>query len=209
MTSVDISATIQALEYSCRNIEFGKVKIISNIIPYNLPNYIIHQPIHPITSIDQWNYSVIYELGNYVDTEFAILAHADGFVVNPDSWRDDFLDYDYIGAPWPLPKDNFSFRDISGKIIRVGNSVSLRSKRLIDLPAKIELEWKPFHGFYNEDGFICVNYRHEYTKRGLRFADIDVAKYFSHETMIPEIKNLRPFMFHRYAGTNAIYPKFK
>ena len=29
----------------------------------------------------------------------------DGFIVHPEMWRDEFLKYDYIGAPWPLPKE--------------------------------------------------------------------------------------------------------
>jgi hypothetical protein len=129
-------------------------------------------------------------------------------VVNPESWRDEFLNYDYIGAPWPLPNDNFSYRDINGNLIRQGNSVSLRSKKLLDVPIKLNLEWKPFHGFTNEDGFICVNYRHKYLEEGCEFADIDVAKYFSHESMIPEILGIEPFAFHNYNGTNLKYPKF-
>jgi len=136
------------------------------------------------------------------------LVHADGFVVNPSAWRDEFLDYDYIGAPWPLPKDDFSYRDINGKIFRVGNSVSLRSKRLLDLPIKLNLPWEPYHGFYNEDGFICGKNRHIYEANGMRFAPLDVAKYFSHETMIPEVRNIKPFAFHKWAGSNRAYPKF-
>ncbi len=161
-----------------------------------------------MNNIDEWNYSVIYNLGKYITTEFAILIHNDGFIVNPECWSDNFLNYDYIGAPWPIPNDNFSYRDINGELIRVGNSVSLRSKRLIDLPVELGLEWKPFHGFYNEDGFICVNYRHIYKKHGMKFADIDVAKYFSHEVVIPEILGIKPFAFHKWNGANNIYPKF-
>jgi hypothetical protein len=74
--------------------------------------------------------------------------------------------------------------------------VSLRSKRLIDLPVELNLEWKPFHGYYNEDGYIVVNYRHIYKEHGMKFADIDVAKYFSHETNVPEIQGITPFAFH-------------
>jgi hypothetical protein len=207
-TSVKIDKTIKALEHSCKGIKFGAVKLVSDIKPDNLPSPIEHEYCDKMSNIDEWNYAVIYKLGKYIETEFAILIHDDGFIVNPDSWRPEFLDYDYIGAPWPLPKDDFSYRDITGEIIRVGNSVSLRSKKLIDLPVKINLEWKPFHGYYNEDGFICVNNRHVYKEHGMKFADIDVAKYFSHEMMIPEIENIKPFAFHRHYGTNNIYPNF-
>lgn len=180
VTSVGLEPTINALEYSCQNINFGDVKLISDIKPNNLPSFIKYEYINKISSIDQWNHDIIYKLPKYIDTEFALLIHADGFVVNPDSWRDEFLQYDYIGAPWPIPNDDFSYRDINNNLIRVGNSVSLRSKKLLDLPNQLNMEWKAFHGFYNEDGFICVNNRHIYEANGCKFADINVAKYFSH-----------------------------
>ena len=122
--------------------------------------------------------------------------------------KNNFLNYEYIGAPYPLPQDNFSYRDIDGNLIRVGNSVSLRSKKLLDLPIQLGLEWKSFHGYYNEDGYICVNYRHKYLENGIKFANIDVAKYFSHEMMIPEVQGIKPFAFHRHYGTNSIYPNY-
>lgn len=200
MTSVKIPQTIKALQYSCRGINFGEVKIISDIKPENIPNGIIHEFTEKMSNIDEWNHDIIYKLGNHVNTEFAILIHDDGFIINPKMWREEFLEYDYIGAPWPLPSDDFSFRDINGEIIRVGNSVSLRSKKLIDLPVKLNLEWKPFHGYYNEDGFICVNYRHIYKEHGMKFADIDIAKYFSHETQLPETIGIEPFAFHGKKG---------
>jgi hypothetical protein len=207
-TSVKIPQTIKALEYSCRGIKFGAVKLVSDIKPDDLPDYMTHEYTDKMSNIDEWNYATIYKLGKHIDTEFAMLIHDDGFIVNPESWRDEFLDYDYIGAPWALPNDDFSFRDINGEIIRVGNSVSIRSKRLIDLPVELNLEWKPFHGFYNEDGFICVNYRHIYKEHGMKFADLEVAKYFSHETMIPEVLGIKPFAFHKWGGSNFMYPRF-
>ncbi len=44
-----------------------------------------------------------------------------------------------------------------------------------------------------------------YLEEGCVFADIDVAKYFSHESMIPEIQGIKPFAFHNYLGTNNQY----
>ena len=208
LTSVKIPQTIKALEYSCREIKFCDVKLASDIKPDNLPSYIKHEYTPKSSNIDEWNYNIIYNLPKHVETEFCILIHDNGFVVNANSWRDEFLNYDYIGAPWPIPNDNFSYRDINGELIRQGNSVSLRSKKLLDIPINLNLEWKPFHGYTNEDGFICVNYRHKYVEQGCKFADIDVAKYFSHESMIPEILGIEPFAFHNYLGTNLKFPKF-
>jgi hypothetical protein len=208
LTSVKLDKTIKALEYSYQDINFGAIKLVSHEKPANLPDKIQHEFCPRMSNIDEWNYAAIYELPKHVDTEFCILIHDDGFIVNSDSWRPEFLDYDYIGAPWPLPNDDFSFKDINGELIRVGNSVSLRSKKLLDLAIDLPIEWKPFHGFYNEDGFICVNNRHIYKEHGCNFAYLDIAKYFSHETMIPEIQGIKPFAFHRHYGTNNIYPNY-
>jgi len=208
LTSIRIPQTIQALQYSCNNIKFGDVKLLSDIKPNNLPSNVKHEFTEKSSNIDEWNYNIIYNLPKHIDTEYAILIHDNGFVVNPESWREEFLEYDYVGAPWPLPNDDFSYRDINNVLIRQGNSVSLRSKKLLDIPNKLNLEWKAFHGYTNEDGFICVNYRHKYLEEGCKFADIEIAKYFSHESMIPEIKGIKPFAFHNYLGTNSIYPKF-
>jgi hypothetical protein len=135
-----------------------------------------------------------------------MLIHADGFIVNPNSWRNEFLDFDYIGAPFP--ENNPLLKDINGNQIRVGNSVSIRSKRLMDLPKKINMRWESFNGLYNEDGWICINNRHIFEEYGMKFADISIAKYFSHETMVSEIFGIKPFAFHRWNGSNSGYPRF-
>ena len=204
VTSVRIDEHVNALQYSCKDISFGCVKILSHETPTNLSSNIIWQPIDKLNNIDEWNYFMIYNLTQYIDTDYIMLIHDDGFIINSTAWRDEFLEYDYIGAPWPIPSDSLSYRDINGELIRVGNSVSLRSKRVLDLPSQLNLEWKPFHGFYSEDGFICVNYRHEFIKHGCKFADIGVAKYFSHETELIETIGIAPFAFH---GKHSIYRK--
>jgi hypothetical protein len=41
--------------------------------------------------MSRWlSYAAIYEPGKHVDTEFAILVHEDGFIVNPECWSDEF-----------------------------------------------------------------------------------------------------------------------
>lgn len=169
----------KAIDKSCEGIDFGAVKLIWD---------------EKCTSIDIWNYKIIYELPSYIDTEFALLIHGDGYVVNPQAWQDTFLAFDYIGAPWPLPVDNFSYRDESGEIVRVGNSVSLRSKKLMDLIKT--REWKSYYGNTNEDGFICCHNRKWLESQGCKFAPLEVAKYFSKEHEIPENVGIETFAFH-------------
>ncbi len=193
LTGKNIEGHQKALDYSCLGIEFGAVKLINS----------------PSKSIDEWSQKIVYDLGDYVDTEFALLIHDDGFVVHPERWNPEWLQYDFIGSPFPMPRDTFSYRDIHGNIQRVGNSVSLRSKKLLDLPKKIGMEWKPFHGFYNEDGYISVNMRHVFEEHGCVFAPFDVAIHFGRETPLPENKNIQPFVFHKNKGENKKYPNFE
>lgn len=203
MTSVKVPETIRALQMSSKNISYAAVKLITHSQPEDLPNHIQYCHIPQITSIDQYSYDMIYNLGKYIETDYALVIQYDGYVVNPHCWKEEFLKYDYIGAPFPLPRDSFSYRDANNNIFRVGNGgFSLRSKKLIDLPNLLKMEWKPFHGFYNEDGFICAMNRHIYEANGCKFAPIEVAKYFSHETNIPEIAGIMPFGFH---GKNSRY----
>ncbi len=210
-----VEETLFALKHSMKQLDFEKVVLVSHYKPFNYfspdigPVFPIeHRSIHKMKNVDEWSYEVTYNLKNYVDTEFCLLIHADGFVVNPNQFRPEFLEYDYIGAPWPMPTDDFSYRDDEGEIVRVGNSVSFRSKKLLELPSKINLPWEPFHGYYNEDGFICVKNKKLFEGYGIKFAPIDVAKFFSHENMIPEIEGIKPFVFHKWFGTNKHYPRF-
>ena len=203
MTSILIDETIKALKYSCKDIEFGSVKLISDKLPNNLPNDIIFEYTDPISSINEWNKRIIYNLTDYVDTEFCILIHDDGFVVNAESWRDEFLEYDYIGAPW----GHKHLLDKNGEIITNGNSVSLRSKKLLDIPKKTNMPWIPYHGDFNEDTQICVWNRNLFLDNGCNFASFDIAKYFSHEEIFPEYENIKPFFFHNFGGGNEKYKK--
>ncbi len=179
LTNKDFEGHKKALDKSCEGIEWGGVKLIWD---------------KKCNSIDDWNRKIIYELPNYVDTSHCLLFHADGYVIHPERWNEEWLGYDYIGAPWPMPVDDYSYRDEAGDIVRVGNSVSLRSKKLMERIAKFE--WKPYYGNTNEDGFISVHHRKELESEGFKFAPIEVAVHFSKEHEIPENVGLETFAFH-------------
>lgn len=192
--STNVLGMAHALEYSCKDIKWGAVKLVTEI---------------HCKTIDEWNHAIIFDLRRYVDTKFCLLVHPDGFVVNAESWRPEFLDYDYIGAPWPMPTDDYSYRTPDGEIVRVGNSVSIRSKEMLELPYQLELAWHPYYGNTNEDGFLTCHNRRLFQQFGARFAPIEVAKYFSREMDIPENADVdKPFAFHLHdtkIGRNQEY----
>lgn len=191
---VRVPETLKALRYSMLGLEFGSVKLLTSID--------IQDDVVEVIKIDELNYEgynkfIVYELYKYIDTDFALIIQDDGYVINPHLWNNIFLKYDYIGAPWPYPSDDFSFRDPFGNVIRVGNGgFSLRSKKLLAMPSYLNMEWKSYFGYFNEDGFVAVHNRHLFEENSCKYAPIEVAKYFSHESDIEENKGITPFGFH-------------
>ncbi len=209
MTSVNIYETVKAMEYSMRGIEFGDAVLITHKRPCYLPKNIRYSHTDILDDIDKFNYKMVYELRDHIRTDFCLIVHADGFVIHPENWSDEFLEYDYIGSPWPLPKNDYAYRDSEGNICRVGNSVSLRSKRLLDFPVTHNLKWeKVFDGFYNEDIFLCCHAKPLMEKEGLKWAPLELAVKFGREHPLPENRGIEPFVFHKWWGENKNYPRF-
>ncbi len=210
MTSVNLYETVKAMKFSMREIRFGDAVLISDRKPFYLPKNIRFSKTDKLDDIDKFNYKMTYELGSHIRTDYALIVHADGFVVNPDKWRDEFLDYDYIGAPWPLPQNDYAYRDKKGNICRVGNSVSIRSKRLMDFPSEHHVKWeKVYDDVYNEDVFLCCHIRNEMEEYGLSWAPFETALFFGREHPLPENEGIEPFAFHKWAGENASFPRFQ
>lgn len=179
LTNKDFEGHKKAIDKSCDGINFGAVKLIWD---------------EKCNSIEEWNRKIIFDLPKYIDTTHALLIHADGYVINRNKWNREWLNYDYIGAPWPIPADDYSYRDESGEIQRVGNSVSLRSKKLMDLVATRPMEFH--YGNNNEDGQICCWNRKWLESQGCKFAPFEVAIHFSKEHNIPENAGIDTFCFH-------------
>jgi hypothetical protein len=196
VTSVNAERAAQALHYSMREINFSRVLLFTDK-DINT-NGITTIKIDKLDYIG-YSYFITYELHKYIETDHVLIIQDDGFVVNPDKWNNEFLNFDYIGAPFPVPQqnDSVSYRDPFGQLIRVGNGgFSLRTKKLLSLPTILNLEWKPYFGFYNEDGFFAVHNRHIFEENGCVFAPIEIASEFSHEHDVEETKNKIPFGFH-------------
>ncbi len=210
MTSVNVYETVRAMAYSMRDIEFGDAVFISHRRPLYLPRGVRFGKIDRLKGIDAFNYACVYKLKDYIKTDYMLLVHADGFVVHPECWDDEFLKYDYIGSPWPLPEDDRSYRDAAGNISRVGNSVSIRSKRLLEYPDAHAMPWCPMlDGSYNEDIYLCCLFKNEMESAGLTWAPFETALRFGREKPLPENAGKDTFIFHKWWGENEKYPQFR
>lgn len=174
LNCVDPELGVKALKYSCRNIQFGRVILITHERPKNLPDDI---ELILIDKLDHTGTSKFHieHFHKYIQTPYVISVETDGFILNPHMWTDEFLEYDYIGAPWPaLPWNRAN---------RVGNGgFRLESKKLLNLLSGIV--WNGQH----DDVMITNTFKNYFEYYGCKFPSIEIAAKFSLEHKIPEIE---------------------
>ena len=211
-TTSDIEGTIKAVHTSMNGVNYGAIKLVTtkeNIEKYRdelEPDGItLEEPVMEVKNYNHYNYFVIHKLHEHIDTSHCLLVQPDGFVLFPEKWENSWLDYDYIGAPWPWREQGFVTP--FGEHIAVGNGgFSLRSKKLTEVPTKVDVPfdvvamndfYKMFGGVnWNEDGNICVHNRHIFEEQGCKFAPVEVAKDFSHESPLDINRGIIPFGYH-------------
>lgn len=177
---VNVARLTSAIDVSESGIEFGVVKILTSLPTEDKRKV----EIPHIGSIEEYSRFCIEELHKYVDTDYVLLVQYDGFVLNPESWKDQFLNYDYIGAPWLVAE--WSVRDFGfppdsiGSLIVGNGGFSLRSKKFLEVSAKLAREGK-LPKMNPEDVAMCVWYREEFEKEDINFAPAELAAHFSIE----------------------------
>lgn len=107
----------------------------------------------------------------------------DSLVANWQAWNQGWLEYDYIGAPWPEHYQNGWPVCTSANC--VGNAgFSLRSRRLYELCERAYHELEDHEGIRVHDAWICRTLRPWLEREGIRFAPPEVAARFSCENQV-------------------------
>jgi hypothetical protein len=167
VSSVNIEATLAAMEACCDLVEFGACKLLTHA-PVRLPRPEIEVvPIEPLTSATAYSDFLLLRLADHIQTSHCLVVQWDGHILHADRWQDAFLQYDYVGASWPQFDDGHD----------VGNGgFSLRSRRLLDACRSYT-----FKRHHPEDVAICRTNRIALEDQGLTFAPREVADAFSAE----------------------------
>lgn len=176
-----------ALLHSIREFEFDQVLIFSDTQPPWGNHEIIHIP--PIKRIEDYNKIITRDLQKYISTDFCLVIQYDGFIINSNQFSPHFLEYDYIGAPWP----HFD-------TMNVGNGgFSWRSRKLIEAVATLNYS----DPSVAEDIFICRDQRINLEKNNsIKFAPKEIATHFSVESVPARFPT---FGFHGVFHLPAIY----
>lgn len=201
-----LMSIIKAAKHCMNYVNFNSVKILSNV-DVNISDI----DVIKIPPLDKEKYSrfCLYELPEYIQTDFCLTFQGDGFIINTDMWSDEFLQYDYIGAPWVFDTIN-----------RVGNGgFSLRSQKFLhsaktlEYNSKIQFQEGIEAGILitPEDWFACSHSYKNMIDMGVKFADIDTAYRFSVEHPSPnkaydrkDIHSYNSFGFHGSFNTAAM-----
>ncbi len=169
-----------AMEDSMRDIAFGDAIAFTDQPIAVAGTRWVKVPKWP--SVAECTKFMWYELPDYIKTKWAILIQWDSWIVNADCWTAEFLDYDYIGAPWWYD-DN----------LNVGNGCGLRSLALMRF-LQANKDRFPL-SIYQEDHLIGRTHRPALEKNGFKWPSETLASRFSLECTRPS-DDSRHFMFH-------------
>lgn len=171
----------RAIEKSMQQCDFHSAFFFTHEdVPVNSKATIVK--IQKMNDLKAYNHFVLKELATFISTDFVLLIQWDGYVLDANFWRPEFMEYDYIGARWHWHPE--------GK--RVGNGgFSLRSKKLLSATGA-----ETFEVLENipEDVQIGIT-RNEFLVQEfqIRFAPEDIATQFSYERDLPSAPT---FGFH-------------
>lgn len=207
-------SSIKAIENSIAKINFNEVILITSKQDHPVVNPKIKIKLINKMTYSEYNEFILCDLYKFFESEYVLLIQDDGYVRHHDLWRNDFLDYDYIGAPWPehliqelmnklksnldLSNNKFSHNTLNLKNFdssnyRVGNGgFSLRSKRLCEFTKK----YKDKYINRPEDNVICIYEKEDLINNNFKIAPVELASKFSSE-FPTEYSNLA-FGFHRF-----------
>src|SRR5262245_35818221 len=172
-----------ALEDCEKAAEFGDVLIFTDRVAQ------FQRADRRVIPVDDWPNKMGWsrcfwnDVALHVKTTHALCIQSDSWIVAPDMWRDEFMDYDYIGAPWWY-KDGMN----------VGNGgFCLRSTALMRFIRKHRDQFPTITDL--DDDLFCRHYRPTLQNAGFVWAPENVALDFSFETTRPD-PAARHFGFH-------------
>lgn len=150
-----------------------------------------------IGPLDYYAYSqfCLYALGEFIETDFALIVQHDGWALNPDAWDDAWLEYDFIGGLAHAGRlgnmfvEGFNWTHLHNPLVVQNGGFSLRSRPLLKAPTKYGIMATIYRHpiFNNEDVQLCCFLRPQLEAQGLVFAPNEAALMFSFEHLNPVV----------------------
>lgn len=159
--------SIWAMQQCLQKAHFNDVILVTDTAKVSkVPDCIRTVEAPPIHSIEDYSTYLQSDLSSYIQGTHMLVMQWDSFIIESQLWNNQFLDYDYIGAPWPHHPET-----------PVGNGgFSLRSKKLFTA-----LQNPLYQKSHPEDQSICIFNKDVLNDLGIRIATKEVAEQFSFE----------------------------
>lgn len=172
-SSKAMAATIRALRLSLAQIRPARAILFSDVLlEADAVADVEFVNVPRMNGREAYSRFILKELADHIETNFVLCVQWDGYVLNGQNWSEEFLDVDYIGAPWPQFDDGCD----------VGNGgFSFRSRRLLQAckDERIAVD-------VPEDLAICRQARPWLeADYGIRFAEHPLARRFAYERTAP------------------------
>lgn len=184
---VDAARADKVLNYCTDKIKFADVKLLTSE-----PVWSRHRvEITPLESLVMYSIFMLTRLHEYFDTTHVLVVQRDGFILNADSWNDEWLELDYIG---PL----FMQYDKAGS-----GGFSMRSREIMRYAAQLLPKWdgtkdhaneiQKTLGYY-EDGVLSMSEQFRHFRKASNEQAADFAEGGNRNM---KYHRDRPFGFHR------------
>lgn len=161
----------RALTETLKHIDVDEVVVFSDKFVMDGAKH-IH--VNHFPSVHHYCEFMLRGMTEHIRTDHVLFVQWDAMAYDSSQWTDEFLKYDYIGAPWPWYPE--------GK--NVGNGgFSLRSMRLLEALRDPTVTMDPSDpDSVNEDQVIGVADRHYLeTQYGIKYPSTQLARQFSYE----------------------------
>jgi hypothetical protein len=168
-----------------------KLLITDRTLPTDIPQKLT------AAQFDHAGYSkfCMYSLGKFIETDYALIVQHDGWALNAENWRDQWLEYDYIGGLTHAALvtnaliTNYQWVGLDNALVVQNGGFSLRSKRFMN--ALTDYGIMPIDHqnpmLNNEDIQLTTFLRKTLEKVGIKFAPDEEAQLFSFEHLCPGI----------------------
>lgn len=188
-----------AIEDCLDKVEFGDIVIVTDR-PLEFSPLTRSHGVHPTFKTVEdwpdklgWSRSWWFDVPPMLKTSHTLNIQWDSWIWDVSQWTDDFLSYDYVGAPWWY-KDG----------LNVGNGgfslVSTRLKRYV----RAHRDTYPcVHA--SDDDLLCRKYRPQLQQLGFNWASEQIAHQFSFECCRPSPKS-QHFGFHALFNWPEVLP---
>ncbi len=187
----EVDLNLKIIKHCTSVFEFDEIIIVSKILNLKKSRFeklgavIIEDEYDLDESYESYNFFKVNRLCKYINTDFVLTVENDGFIIDSSFWKEEFLEYDYIGAPWLNSTYNNSFR--------VGNGgFSLRSRKMLRATKVLSDFICSPSEVGNEDIFICHENKVTLEKFfKIKFAPVELAAKFAIElNQCPEQKHI-------------------